>query len=176
SVRLEQFADNRRRAACSFERIYFSRGNGADIYTERKALGAALCSAVLKAIGGDLTQTVFGYIPNTAETAYLGLMQELARHRRRLLAGTIVAAAARQHLTQELVERLLEQTPLRSEKIAHKDVKLRTFIDEQGLRGELMKHIYDVTYGVVEAGDTLVVVDDSIVRGTTLKSSILQIL
>lgn len=155
--------------ACSFERIYFSRGSDQDIYKERKALGRLLYPTVEKAIAGDLEKTVFAYIPNTAETAYLGLVEaaEVALNGQK-------AQAIRQGGT-EAIERVLAQR-VRTEKVAIKDVKLRTFITEDSSRDDLVAHVYDITYGSVQRGDNLVIIDDSIVRGTTLKKSILSIL
>lgn len=147
--RLEQIIPAAEYLPCSFERIYFSRGNDADIYRERKALGRNLVPSVLKAIEGDVPQTVFSFIPNTAEVAYLGML-----------------------------EALREQFPcVRSEKVVSKDIKLRTFITEDASRNDLAAHVYDITYGCLEAhADNLVVIDDSIVRGTTLRESIIRIL
>ena len=146
---IKQIIPAKQYSACSFERIYFSRGNDADIYMERKQLGRQLQQQILKALDGDLNNTVFSYIPNTAETAYLGMM-----------------------------EGMKEISPdVRSEKIVSKDIKLRTFITEGNSRNDLAAHVYDITYGTVTPGvDNLVVIDDSIVRGTTLRESIIKIL
>ncbi|TVR47060.1 MAG: amidophosphoribosyltransferase, partial [Puniceicoccaceae bacterium] len=162
--------------SCTFERIYFSRGNDADIYRERKQLGANLAPKIWQAIDGDLENAVFSYIPNTAETAYLGLMDELRRVRRREVKKEILSAARDGSLDEALIDRLILSNWPRGEKIAHKDVKLRTFISQEKWRSDLVSHVYDVTYGLVTPEDTLVCVDDSIVRGTTLKQSILKIL
>ncbi len=149
-VHLEQILPARRLQACSFERIYFSRGSDKDIYQERKALGASLAQRVLESVGGDVQHTVFSFIPNTAEVAYYGLTDEV------------------EDLTHERVRR---------EKVVWKDIKLRTFITESNSRNDLAAHVYDITYGSVQAGeDNLVVIDDSIVRGTTLRESIIRIL
>ncbi|WP_454980737.1 amidophosphoribosyltransferase [Capnocytophaga haemolytica] len=169
AVRISQVNAPTANKACSFERIYFSRGSDQDIYKERKALGRLLYPAVEKAIAGDLEKTVFAYIPNTAETAYLGLVEaaEVALNGQK-------AQAIRQGGT-EAIERVLAQR-VRTEKVAIKDVKLRTFITEDSSRDDLVAHVYDITYGSVQRGDNLVIIDDSIVRGTTLKKSILSIL
>ncbi len=159
--------------ACSFERIYFSRGSDADIYQERKNLGRLLLPAVLKAIDKDTDNTVFSYIPNTAETSFFGMVeaaQDFLNHRKN---NEILKN--RETLTQESLKELLE-VKIRTEKIAIKDVKLRTFITEDSSRDDLVAHVYDVTYGVVKPTDNLVIIDDSIVRGTTLKMSILKML
>ena len=146
---LNQIIPEKRYAACSFERIYFSRGNDRDIYRERKMLGLQLRDSILKSIDNDIEHTVFSYIPNTAEVAYYGMLEGM-----RTLSPNV-----------------------RSEKIVSKDIKLRTFITESGTRNDMAAHVYDITTGVVEPGvDNLVVIDDSIVRGTTLRESIIKIL
>ncbi len=176
-IRHEPFIEPaRRRAGCSFERIYFSRGNDADIYRERKALGARLVDSILGAINNDLHNTIFSYIPNTAETAYYGLMDELRRRRRQDVKDAIMAAQQAGRLDPALLDELIMANWPRGEKIAHKDIKLRTFISQEHSRLQLASHVYDITYGVVQPTDNLVCVDDSIVRGTTLKQSILRIL
>ena len=172
-VRLEQIVDPRQQQACSFERIYFSRGSDKDIYQERKALGRLLTPAILRALGGDLEHAVFSFIPNTAEVAYYGMLEGLNAHlneeKLRLLQS------GRQLSTEEL--RQILALSIRSEKVAIKDIKLRTFISEGKSRNELAAHVYDITYGTVVPGvDHLVVIDDSIVRGTTLRQSIIGIL
>lgn len=162
------------RKACSFERIYFSRGTDADIYKERKNLGGLLVPFVLQEIDFDLDNTVFSYIPNTASAAFRGLVQELNNHSRDVKKERIRVAG--NSLTAEELDDIFA-TQLRIEEIAVKDMKLRTFITQDKLRNDLVTHIYDVTYGVVQRGkDTLVVLDDSIVRGTTLRNSIIRIL
>jgi len=160
---------------CTFERIYFSRGNDPDIYRERKALGQALAPRVLEAAGEDLGRTVFGYIPNTSETAYLGLVQELERLAAARAADRICESLRAGTLTEAEVRRLAHPR-IRAEKVATKDQKLRTFITADGPRRDLVSHVYDITRGSIEPGDTLVVVDDSIVRGTTLRDSIITML
>jgi amidophosphoribosyltransferase len=164
------------RSPCSFERIYFSRGNDADIYLERKALGAELADRILMAIDGDLENTIFSFIPNTAEVAYLGLMDELRMRRRSQVKQSLLAAAAGGELDGVLIDELILRNWPRSEKIISKDAKLRTFISQEQSRNDLASHVYDVTYGVVRPSDALVCVDDSVVRGTTLRRSILRIL
>lgn len=162
------------RSACSFERIYFSRGTDADIYQERKMLGKLLTPIVLTTIDYDLRNTVFSYIPNTASAAFRGMVQELNNHCLQVKKDRILAAG--KNLSPQLIDDIFE-VRLRVEEIAVKDMKLRTFITQDNQRDDLVAHIYDVTYGVVQAGqDTLVVVDDSIVRGTTLRNSIIRIL
>ena len=162
------------RRACSFERIYFSRGTDADIYQERKMLGKLLTPIVLTTIDYDLRNTVFSYIPNTASAAFRGMVQELNNHCLQVKKDRILAAG--KNLSPQLIDDIFE-VRLRVEEIAVKDMKLRTFITQDNQRDDLVAHIYDVTYGVVQAGqDTLVVVDDSIVRGTTLRNSIIRIL
>jgi len=165
------------RASCSFERIYFSRGNDVDIYRERQALGGRLAGQVLRAIGRDWADTVFGYIPNTAEVAYYGLMSALRTVRRGEVKAAILEASRAGGLTEALLDELILRNWPRSEKVVSKDIKLRTFIGQESMRNQLASHVYDITYGSVRAGvDNLVCVDDSIVRGTTLRRSILRIL
>jgi amidophosphoribosyltransferase len=161
---------------CSFERIYFSRGNDPEIYQERKALGASLAEPILEAIGGDLSRTVFSYIPNTAEIAWYGLMQELRQRRRVEVRRDILSAQKDGRLDATLLDRLIMDNWPRGEKVAHKDVKLRTFISQEKSRVQMASHVYDISHGTIVEGDTLVCVDDSIVRGTTLRQSILGIL
>ncbi|HQQ13313.1 MAG TPA: amidophosphoribosyltransferase, partial [Bacteroidales bacterium] len=162
------------RQSCSFERIYFSRGTDAEIYQERKMLGKLLTPIVLNTIEHDLTNTVFSYIPNTASAAFRGMVQELNNHCLDVKKDRILAAG--QSLTPELLNEIFE-VRVRVDDIAVKDMKLRTFITQDNQRDDLVAHIYDVTYGIVRSGvDTLVVVDDSIVRGTTLRNSIVRML
>jgi amidophosphoribosyltransferase len=170
------FAPPQRYTPCSFEKIYFSRGNDPLIYRERKAMGAALVSQVVDAIGGAFDKTIFSFIPNTAETAYYGLMDGLRLYRRQEVRAAILQACATGNLTPEMVDDLILRNWPQGEKIAHKDIKMRTFISQEKGRDQLVSHVYDITYGVVQPGDYLVALDDSIVRGTTLKQSILKIL
>lgn len=165
--------DNRR---CSFERIYFSRGSDADIYQERKALGRQLAPEILRMVDYDIDNTVFAFIPNTAEVAFMGLQEGLEEYLDHKKAERIVEAQKEGNLTTEAVKEIMGQR-IRVEKIALKDIKLRTFIAEGQSRNDLAAHVYDVTYGCIKNNcDTLVVIDDSIVRGTTLRQSILRML
>ena len=162
------------RKSCSFERIYFSRGTDEAIYKERKKLGKLLVPAIMKSIDYDLENTVFSYIPNTAAFAFRGLGQELSRFCDKIKKEKILKLGCK--ITEEDLDKILLVEP-RIEKVAVKDAKLRTFITQDNLRDDLVAHIYDITYGTINRGDdNLVVVDDSIVRGTTLKKSILSIL
>ena len=159
---------------CSFERIYFSRGTDKIIYRERKKLGELLANSVLKVVDYDLDHTVFSYIPNTAESAFYGLIKGVENYLNQVKIDHILSRG--KYLSREELEKIINQRP-RVEKIAVKDAKLRTFITEDTSRDDLVGHIYDVTYGVIKRGiDNLVVIDDSIVRGTTLKKSIIRIL
>lgn len=176
SLRIDPFHDPCPRTACTFERIYFSRGNDPDIYAERKALGAALAPQILQSIDFDLENTVFSYIPNTAETASYGLLHGLRKWRRDTVKQRILAAHADGSLSPALLDELILHNWPRAEKIAHKDIKLRTFISQESGRSKMVSHVYDVTYGIVKSTDNLVVLDDSIVRGTTLRESIIRIL
>lgn len=166
-------AENRR---CSFERIYFSRGSDADIYRERKELGRAVVPDVMKAIDGDLPHSVFSFIPNTAEVAFIGMVEGLENQLNKIKTYRICDLARRGTLTPETVKQIMDMK-LRVEKVAIKDIKLRTFIAEGNSRNDLAAHVYDVTYGCIDNNiDNLVVIDDSIVRGTTLKQSIIAML
>jgi amidophosphoribosyltransferase len=160
---------------CTFERIYFSRGNDPGIYEERKALGRNLAVQVLDAVGWDLERTVFGFIPNTSEVAYLGLLQEVERLATMRAADRMCELLRAGTLTEAEVRRLAHPR-VRAEKVTSKDQKLRTFITADVARKDLVNHVYDITRGTVRPGDTLVVVDDSIVRGTTLRESIVTML
>jgi len=168
------FTTPRERKSCSFERIYFSRGTDATIYEERKALGRYLSKPILKAINYNLYDTVFSYIPNTASVAFRGLSQALHAYCDQQKKEVLLNSNG--HLTPKMLDELFTLRP-RVERIAVKDVKMRTFITQDSLRDDLVAHVYDVTYGAVKDNkDTLVVLDDSIVRGTTLKQSIIRIL
>jgi amidophosphoribosyltransferase len=171
---IEKIREETEQRKCSFERIYFSRGTDKSIYKERKKLGELLTDPVLKAVDYDLDHTVFSYIPNTAETAFYGLIKGVENYLNQVKIDHILSRG--KYLTRDELERIIQQRP-RIEKIAVKDAKLRTFITEDKGRDDLVGHIYDVTYGVIRRGiDNLVVIDDSIVRGTTLKKSIIRIL
>ncbi len=159
--------------SCSFERIYFSRGSDAEIYKERKKLGKLLFPKILKRLKGDLVNTVFSYIPNTAETSFYGLVQEVQDYMHKQAIREIVDN--KDKITPKRLDQLLSNKP-RIEKVAIKDAKLRTFIADDINRDELVAHVYDITYGSLKKTDNLVIIDDSIVRGTTLQKSILKIL
>jgi amidophosphoribosyltransferase len=171
-----QFHPPQKFTPCSFEKIYFSRGNDPQIYRERKAMGCALVDQVVASIGECFDKTVFSFIPNTAETAYHGMMDGLRLYRRQQVRMEILEGVAAGTLTPEKVDELILRNWPRGEKIAHKDIKMRTFISQEKGRDQLVSHVYDITYGSVRPGDNLVCVDDSIVRGTTLRKSILRIL
>ena len=165
--------EKKERKACSFERIYFSRGSDKEIYLERKKLGELLFPKILQSINSDLKNTVFSYIPNTAETSFFGLVQEAQKY---ISSQAIVKLLEeKQEISKENLEKLFSLKP-RIEKVAIKDAKLRTFIADDANRDELVAHVYDITYGSIKKTDTLVIIDDSIVRGTTLQKSILKIL
>ncbi|SDR89148.1 amidophosphoribosyltransferase [Gillisia sp. Hel1_33_143] len=172
-VNIKQILEPLERKACSFERIYFSRGSDAEIYKERKMLGRLLMPEVLKSIDHDTLNTVFSYIPNTAETSFYGMVEaaqdELNKQKNQAILDE------KETLTDERLKQILAHR-LRTEKIAVKDVKLRTFITEDSSRDDLVTHVYDITYGVVKPEDNLVIIDDSIVRGTTLKKSIIKMM
>lgn len=169
-----QIVEPKDNKACSFERIYFSRGSDVDIYRERKTLGENLVPAVLKSIDNDLNHTVFSFIPNTAEVAYFGLKEGLDCYLNSLKKALITDRSHK--LSEEELEDILAMR-VRTEKVAIKDIKLRTFIAEGNSRNDLAAHVYDITYGSINAfEDNLVVIDDSIVRGTTLKQSIISII
>lgn len=173
-VRTEQIIEPKNYAACSFERVYFSRGSDTDIYRERKELGRQLVPDVLKAIDSDIDHTVVSFIPNTAESAFYGLVAGLNDYLNEEKVREIEALGPQ--ADRAALERIISRR-VRSEKVAWKDIKMRTFIAEGASRNDLAAHVYDVTYGSVEAGvDNLVVIDDSIVRGTTLRESIIRIL
>lgn len=174
SSQIEQILEPTERKACSFERIYFSRGSDQEIYLERKKLGALLLPQVLRSIDNDLKNTVFSYIPNTAETSFYGLIEAVSEDLNQKKKQQILQQGAT--LNEACLNEILSVRP-RIEKVAIKDVKLRTFITEDAGREDMVAHVYDITYGSVRKHeDNLVIIDDSIVRGTTLKKSILNIL
>lgn len=172
-VAIKKILEPLERKACSFERIYFSRGSDAEIYQERKELGKLIVPRVLEAIDYDIKNSVFSFIPNTAETSFFGMTQTIESYLDKQKTDAILKG--KRSLSAEKVTEILAQRP-RIEKIAIKDVKLRTFITEDSSRDDLVAHVYDVTYGVVKKDDNLVIIDDSIVRGTTLKKSIIKML
>jgi amidophosphoribosyltransferase len=173
-IRTSQVIEPKKLSACSFERIYFSRGSDIDIYEERKHLGMNLVYPVLKSVDYDTNNTVFSFIPNTAEVAYFGLKEGLNEYLNRKKKEWI--AGRNSWMSEKELEQILSMR-VRTEKVAVKDIKLRTFIAEGNSRNDLAAHVYDITYGSIRPGvDNLVVIDDSIVRGTTLKQSIIGIL
>jgi amidophosphoribosyltransferase len=170
----DMFSEPVEKKACSFERIYFSRGSDASIYRERKQLGRLLCPQILSAVDNDIKNTVFSYIPNTAEVAFYGMVEGIHKYIKKYQREKLLNRADK--ISEEELTEVLCMAP-RVEKIAIKDVKLRTFITQDADRSEMVAHVYDTTYGLIKKdADTLVVLDDSIVRGTTLKQSILKIL
>ena len=174
TVSQEMYREPEEKRACSFERIYFSRGSDADIYKERKKLGHLLIPQVLSAVERDLKNTVFSFIPNTAEVSFYGMVEGLHEYVRGVQKDTLLNR--KEQLSDADLDALLSMAP-RVEKLAIKDVKLRTFITQDADRGEMVAHVYDTTYGVIKnQTDTLIAVDDSIVRGTTLKQSIIKII
>jgi len=173
SVSMNQILTPTTKKACSFERIYFSRGSDAEIYQERKTLGKLILPAVLDSIDNDTDNTVFSYIPNTAETSFYGMVEAAQDFLNQRKNNYILAN--RNTLTAETLQELLA-VKIRTEKVAIKDAKLRTFITEDSSRDDLVAHVYDVTYGVIKPTDNLVIIDDSIVRGTTLKMSIIKMM
>ena len=174
NYKIEQIIEPKERRACSFERIYFSRGSDEKIYRERIALGNHLSQIVLDRIEKDLKNTIFSYIPNTAEVAFYGLVKGMEKYLNKIKVERILSWGT--DVTEEKLEAMINRK-IRQEKIAIKDVKLRTFITEDTNRNEMVQHVYDITYGTVRKDeDTLVIIDDSIVRGTTLKESIIRML
>jgi len=173
TVNSTEILEPKERKACSFERIYFSRGSDKEIYQERKELGKLIFPQILSAIDGDIKNTVFSYIPNTAETSYLGMIREAQNYLNKKKEEQILKLGS--NITREKLNKILDVRP-RIEKVAIKDAKLRTFITQDSSRDDLVAHVYDISYGSVNKNDNLVIIDDSIVRGTTLKKSILRIL
>mgnify|MGYP001260112638 FL=1 len=171
-IKIKSVIKKNENKSCSFERIYFSRGNDSDIYQERKNLGKYIMPKILDEINYDILNTVFSYIPNTAETSFFGMIESVEEFLNAKKTDEIIN---KKNLSEDKIRKILSQRP-RIEKIAVKDVKLRTFITEDDSRDDLVEHVYDITYGVVKKEDTLVIIDDSIVRGTTLKKSILKML
>ena len=172
-TKISKILEPKARKACSFERIYFSRGSDAEIYMERKMLGKLIVPEVLEHIDNDIKNTVFSYIPNTAETSFFGMVESVEAFLNNTKTEQILKG--KRSLSAEKVTQILSQHT-RIEKIAIKDVKLRTFITEDSSRDDLVAHVYDITYGVIKKEDNLVIIDDSIVRGTTLKKSIINML
>jgi amidophosphoribosyltransferase len=173
AVRISEIIPPYENKSCSFERIYFSRGNDAEIYQERIALGRKVVPAILNAVNHDLDNTVFSFIPNTAEVSFYGMLKGVEDYIKTTQVQEILAAGP--NISEEVLTKIMARRP-RAEKIAWKDVKLRTFITQDSSRDDLVSHVYDTTYGIVKPTDTLVMIDDSIVRGTTLRQSILKIL
>ena len=173
---VERILPQQSNSRCSFERIYFSRGSDRDIYQERKELGRLLVPRIVKAIGGNISDTIFSFIPNTAEIAFYGMVEGLEAYLNEYKTERILALQSDGKLSRETIRKVME-AEVRIEKAAIKDIKLRTFIAEGDVRNDLAAHVYDISYGCLRAGkDSLVVIDDSIVRGTTLKQSILNML
>lgn len=174
-VKLQQILRKKNNARCSFERIYFSRGSDSEIYKERKKLGEELVGQTLRAIDYNTDKTVFSFIPNTAEVAFYGMLEGLEKYLEKSKIDEIKQLAKISNLSEDKLSAILRKK-IRIEKVAIKDIKLRTFIAEGASRDDLATHVYDITYGSLNPGDYLVVIDDSIVRGTTLRQSILRIL
>lgn len=172
NVSLQEIRTPLEKKACSFERIYFSRGGDAEIYKERKELGKLIFPKILESINKDTENTVFSYIPNTAELSFYGMVEAAHNYLDHKKTQAILST---EKLSEERIKSILSET-IRTEKVAIKDAKLRTFITEDSSRDDLVAHVYDVTYGVVKPNDNLVIIDDSIVRGTTLKQSIIKMM
>jgi amidophosphoribosyltransferase len=175
-VKQKRILEAREDKACSFERIYFSRGNDCDIYRERKNLGAYLAPQVLESIGNDLKHSVFSFVPNTAEVAYIGLTEALEKKIIERKMRLVEELQSGKSIPEKEIKEIISAS-VRKEKAAWKDIKLRTFIAQGDTRNDLAAHVYDITYESIQQGvDNLVIIDDSIVRGTTLKQSIIRIL
>lgn len=172
NVSIQEVRTPLEKKACSFERIYFSRGGDAEIYKERKELGKLILPKVLESVNNDIENTVFSYIPNTAELSFYGMVEAAHKYLDNKKTKAILSA---DNLSEDKIKSILAES-IRTEKVAIKDAKLRTFITEDSSRDDLVAHVYDVTYGVVKPNDNLVIIDDSIVRGTTLKQSIIKMM
>lgn len=175
-IKTSRFHKEEAKTPCSFERIYFSRGNDPEIYRERKAMGAALVDQVVKSMDNDFEKAVFSFIPNTAETAFYGMMDGLRMYRRQEVRAQILDAVEKGTLDADLLDNVILKNWPRAEKVTQKDIKMRTFISQEAGRAQMVSHVYDISYNTVKSDDVLVMLDDSIVRGTTLKQSILKIL
>lgn len=175
-VTIREYTKPLKPTPCSFEAIYFSRGNDPIIYRERKALGALLTEKVVESLDGNVSQAAVTYIPNTAEVSYYGLLEGLRTYRRNKVTNAMKDAFRRGTMSEELIEELILRRWPRAEKIVHKDIKLRTFITQESNRGQMVSQVYDLTYGAVGHDEVLVAIDDSIVRGTTLRRSLLRLL
>ncbi len=175
-VTIQEYTEALEPTPCSFESIYFSRGNDPIVYKVRKALGNALTERVIDSLDGQLTRAAISYIPNTSEVAYYGLLEGLRAYRRNHVTNAMKEAFNKGELNEELIEELIMRRWPRAEKIVHKDIKLRTFITQESNRGQLVSQVYDLSYGAIEEDEILVAIDDSIVRGTTLKKSLLRLL
>lgn len=175
-VTIREYTKPLKPTPCSFEAIYFSRGNDPIIYRERKALGAALTENVVESLDGNFSKAAITYIPNTAEVSYYGLLEGLRAYRRHKVTAAMVQAFRNGTISEELIEELILRRWPRAEKIIHKDIKLRTFITQESNRGQMVSQVYDLTYGAVGNDEVLVAIDDSIVRGTTLRTSLLRLL
>jgi amidophosphoribosyltransferase len=176
SLTITPFTEPREPRPCSFERIYFSRGNDSAIHHQRKLLGECLVPQLIEAIDNDFEHTVLSFIPNTAETAYYGFLDGLRKSRRQAVKDALVRMIQEGSFDEQALDDLVLRNWPRAEKIAHKDIKMRTFIAQENGRDQMVSSVYDITYGVVTPQDNLVVIDDSIVRGTTLRTSLLRIL
>lgn len=173
---VERILPQKSNSRCSFERIYFSRGSDADIYRERKELGRLLVPKIIETIDNNISDTVFSYIPNTAEVAFYGLVEGIEDHLNEYKTERLLTLQSDGKLNRSSIQKIME-AEVRIEKAAIKDIKLRTFISEGDVRNDLAAHVYDISYGCLREGvDSLVVIDDSIVRGTTLRQSILNML
>lgn len=176
NVTIREYTQPLEPAPCSFEAIYFSRGNDPIIYRERKALGAELTEKVVESLDGNFSKAAITYIPNTAEVSYYGLLEGLRAYRRNRVTQAMIKAFRNGKMSEDLINELILRRWPRAEKIVHKDIKLRTFITQESNRGQMVSQVYDLTYGAVGHDEVLVAIDDSIVRGTTLRTSLLRLL